>query len=328
MRTARRALIATSVSLALAGGAAAQDGAARPGGPDGEASGGQPEPRFESGIASGGGTGFVLADGGFGDLPERAPAPSERPLDPEDREEVDRADAEAEALPESGPAPADPPVAIGPDDLPDAPDTATAGDAPDPSAIPPVRRQLAESDAEFAQCTAALAELGTRFETVPPLTETRDPDCGIARPILVAEIVPGVALRPDAVMRCATARALAQWVATDVREAADALGASVTAIDHGSTYVCRRRNNRPTGKLSEHSFGNAVDVMGFRFAARDAVRIEPREPGGPVAAFQRAVREASCEHFTTVIGPGTDAAHADHIHLDIKQRRGDYRLCQ
>ena len=199
---------------------------------------------------------------------------------------------------------------------------------PDPDALPPVRERLAESDEEFAACTARLAELGTAFEAASPLVEAGDPDCGIMRPVRVSEIVPGVALRPDALMRCATARALAEWTREGVLPAAEALGASVTAIDHGSTYVCRRRNNRPAGKPSEHSFGNAVDVMGFRFAAREAVRIEPREPGGPVAVFQRAVREASCEHFTTVLGPGADASHADHLHLDVKQRRGDYRMCQ
>ena len=286
-----------------------------------------PEPASQNGVASGGATGFLLADGTYADLPEIAPLAQDSPRDPEDRPENDEADERDEPVRIVVPTPAESPTPAE-RRTSDAPVTAVPGDMPDPGTLPPVRRRLAESDEAFAACTARLTELGTVFEPVAPLVETRDPDCGIVRPIVVAEIVPGVTLRPDAIMRCATARALAEWTADDVLPAAEALGASVSAVDHGSTYICRRRNNRPAGKLSEHSFGNAVDVMGFRFEDRDAVRIEPREPGGPVATFQRAVREASCEHFTTVIGPGTNAAHADHLHLDVKQRRGGYRLCE
>ena len=327
MPNARFALAAL-VALA-ATGAAAQDAADpnRPGGPGALA----PEPQSEAGVASGGATDFVRADGTFAVLPDAAPPARAKPLDPEDRSEVEAADAEdtatdADGLPATGPAARDAPD--GRTIVRPTPPAARPADGADLSDLPPVRARLAETDAEFSQCTAALEALGTAFEPIAPVVEARDRDCGIARPILVTEIVPGVALEPDARMRCATARALAEWVRDDVMPAAETLGATITAVDHGSTYICRRRNNRPTGKLSEHSFGNAVDVMGFRFAVRDAVRIEPREPGGAVARFQRAVREASCEHFTTVIGPGTDAAHADHIHLDIKQRRGGYRLCQ
>jgi hypothetical protein len=29
-----------------------------------------------------------------------------------------------------------------------------------------------------------------------------------------------------------------------------------------------------------------------------------------------------------VLGPGSDWYHEDHIHLDLAQRRNDYRICQ
>ena len=259
----------------------------------------QPELQGESAIASGGGTGFVEADGGYGALPPQAPGAKARPLDPEEREDPDTPLTEAE----------------------EGPDAAPAGRVP-------VYRQLAVDDATFLACTRALEALGARFEPAPPITEARDRDCGIARPLLVTEIVPGIAMRPDALMRCETARELAQWTQTHVVPAAERLGrGAVTAIEHGSTYVCRRRNNAATGKLSEHSFGNAVDVMGFRFAEGDPLRIEPRE-GSAAGRFQATVRRGSCEHFTTVLGPGSNAAHANHLHLDIKARSGGYRLCQ
>ena len=30
-----------------------------------------------------------------------------------------------------------------------------------------------------------------------------------------------------------------------------------------------------------------------------------------------SVRTAACGWFTTVLGPGSDAAHTDHLHVDI-----------
>ena len=270
---------------------------------------------------------FALSDGRFADLPFAAPVPKVRPADPEEREEeVAFADP---TLPDAAPAPSlaspdrDAPSRV---IVPTPPGGAEAGEAP--SDAPPVYAALEASDAEFEACTAALRALGAEFSPAPAITEGRDPDCGIARPLNVSAIRPGIALKPDAMMRCATARALAEWLRDDVEPAADALGrGAVTTIDHGSTYICRRRNNAATGKLSEHSFGNAVDVMAFRFADGDPLRIEPRE-GGPAGRFQRTVREGSCDHFTTVLGPGSNAAHANHLHLDIKERRGGYRLCE
>ncbi len=35
-----------------------------------------------------------------------------------------------------------------------------------------------------------------------------------------------------------------------------------------------------------------------------------------------------CTRFTTVLGPGSDWYHEDHIHLDLAQRRNNYKLCQ
>ncbi|RVT84500.1 extensin family protein [Rhodobacteraceae bacterium CCMM004] len=236
--------------------------------------------------------------------PAESPRPELRP-DPETREE--------EFLPDEIPA------AEGEAEAP-APDTA----------VPGVWETLAESDADYAACLADLDALGTVYTSAPQVTED-DPDCGIARPIRVTEILPGVEMQPDAVLRCATARALARWVQDDVQPAARAIGtlADVTALDHGSTYICRRRNNAATGKLSEHSFGNAVDVMAFDFADGTTLRVEPRADNGTVEeAFQRAVRGGACVHFTTVLGPGTDATHDNHLHMDIKERNGGYRICQ
>lgn len=200
-----------------------------------------------------------------------------------------------------------------------------------PPAGPPVHETLAESDADFAACTAALTALGTRFETAPPVTDPAERDCGIDRPVTVPEILPGVALRPAAVLRCETARALAEWTRDFVVPAASRLPGrgKLSAIDHGTAYLCRPRNGISGEALSEHAFGNAIDIAGFRFAEGEALAVTPRAGDGSLdEAFQAAVRKTACLAFTTVLGPGADASHADHLHLDVKARRGGFRLCQ
>jgi hypothetical protein len=50
--------------------------------------------------------------------------------------------------------------------------------------------------------------------------------------------------------------------------------------------------------------------------------------GTPEANFLGAVRSRACDFFRTVLGPGSDAAHANHLHLDERQRNAGHRLCQ
>jgi hypothetical protein len=43
-----------------------------------------------------------------------------------------------------------------------------------------------------------------------------------------------------------------------------------------------------------------------------------------------SVRAAACGWFTTVLGPGSDAEHTDHLHVDIALHGTSdrYRICQ
>lgn len=208
-----------------------------------------------------------------------------------------------------------------------APPTVTAASG----AQPGVRDRLRLEDAEFDICTRALNELGARFTQSAPILDP-DPDCGILRPVTLSQPVPGVALDPPAPLRCDAALALARWIKGTVIPAATRLPegkAGLSAIEHATSYTCRRRNNAATGKLSEHAFGNAIDIFAFRFGPTETLPVKPRAGDGNLReSFQRAVRAGACLEFTTVLGPGTDAAHAQHLHLDVRQRRGGFRLCQ
>lgn len=188
----------------------------------------------------------------------------------------------------------------------------------------------AQSSTEGAACLAALTKLGGVFEVEEPFTDPDDPDCGVSNPVVVDQIVPGVAVG-DVLLECETAVALATWVTDFVQPATAYLSdrGDLKAIAPGSTYQCRRRNNAPDGKLSEHAFGAGFDVMGFVFEDGPPVDVTIRDDeNGIDAAFQAAVRKAGCLMFPTVIGPGTDESHADHFHFDNKVRNGGYRICQ
>jgi hypothetical protein len=44
--------------------------------------------------------------------------------------------------------------------------------------------------------------------------------------------------------------------------------------------------------------------------------------------FREELRKDACAKFTTVLGPGSDGYHEEHIHLDLAERRNGYRICQ
>jgi hypothetical protein len=189
-----------------------------------------------------------------------------------------------------------------------------------------MREVLAETREAFAACLSELDRLGVDYDEAQPVTDPDHPDCGIANPVTVRALATGVALDPPSEMRCATARAGALWVADVVRPLAAKLGrGEVTAIANGTAYLCRPRAD---GEMSEHAWGNALDVMGFRFAEGEPIPVQLRAGDGTLEeAFQRAVRAGACLDFATVLGPGSDADHADHLHLDVKEREGGFRIC-
>jgi hypothetical protein len=182
-----------------------------------------------------------------------------------------------------------------------------------------------ETEAEFAACLGDLRALGVEFELADPI----EGDCPILRPLNVTALGQGVAVAPDALLNCATTRALAEWVRDVALPAgASALGVKPTLIRHGSAYVCRNRNNDPEAKLSEHARANAVDIVAFEFDDRAPIGVGVNSVATPEAAFEAAARAGACRYFTTVIGPGSNDAHATHFHFDLMERRGGYRLCE
>lgn len=196
--------------------------------------------------------------------------------------------------------------------------------APPAPAVPPLP---AETDSEFESCVKRLTALGAVFEKLGPIDT--DGACPIARPLKLTSLGSDVAITPDTVLNCATALALAEWMKAVVIPAGlRTLGAKPESVRQDSAYVCRNRYNDPHAKISEHARANAIDIASFGFADRDSVDIGTSKPDSSEQRFETTIRAGSCRYFTTVLGPGSNAAHATHFHLDLARRKGGYRLCE
>lgn len=215
------------------------------------------------------------------------------------------------------------------------------GGASEPGAKPEAKDQAeAALSPEAAACEAELAKMDVAFERIAPVSG--EDGCGFSPAYRFTGFVGGIKLEPAAEMRCETGLALARLVrdtampavaALDAAEggkAKDASGArKLASVRHASAFICRPRNNQAGAKMSEHSTGRAVDLSAFVLSDGTEIAIEPRGDDHTLAgAFQAAVRGGACLHFTTVLGPGADAHHDDHLHLDLAERRGGYRICQ
>ncbi|WP_265500098.1 extensin-like domain-containing protein [Paracoccus beibuensis] len=271
------------------------------------------------------------------DRPPEAPATTEMRPPERPAEATEEASQEPRPAPDGAPAPAGPVDAQEPAPKPSDQEAPAEADQAPAEAFgpppPPVWFTLAESDESFAACRLALSLLRTRYVVEQPVTDADNRDCGIARPIRVSEIVPGIQLTGDPVMRCDTARALGFWTRDFLQPAAALLPGAprIEALQTGPAYTCRDRvgTGAADPKPSEHAYGNAIDIMGFQLTGSAPLTVLPRAGDGDSAeSFLRAARGTACLLFTTVLGPGSNAAHDDHLHLDLAARNGGWRLCE
>ncbi|HVY56343.1 MAG TPA: extensin family protein [Xanthobacteraceae bacterium] len=135
---------------------------------------------------------------------------------------------------------------------------------------------------------------------------------------------------PPATLACPLVSALDRWVSESVQPAAVRwFGAQVVEIKQISAYSCRGMNGQPGAHISEHAFGNALDIAAFtladgrRITVQDGWRGPPEEQG-----FLHDVQLAACEQFSTVLAPGSNVYHYNHIHVDLMRRASGRRICE
>lgn len=177
--------------------------------------------------------------------------------------------------------------------------------------------------AEELACRARLKELGVVFKEMPQLADKAG--CSVEWPVEVSSLG-AVKLSPPGVFNCAVTERSASFMRDAVvPKAQSILGSPVTAIAQASAYVCRPRNG--TSKLSEHAFGNALDIASFELADKRVLAVG-RVTKPVEAEFMLAVRLAACGPYTTVLGPGSNADHATHFHFDLAKRRPGSTYCK
>lgn len=126
-------------------------------------------------------------------------------------------------------------------------------------------------------------------------------------------------------MTCPLAANFAAWAKHAVRPAAKKyLGSDVLRIETMGTYSCRNVNGARSNKLSEHAFGNAVDVAAFILADGRRISVLNGWNGkSDERAFLRRLHESACKRFNTVLGPEYNRAHANHFHFDMGKTMKD-----
>jgi hypothetical protein len=155
-----------------------------------------------------------------------------------------------------------------------------------------------------------------------PVSEISGPgSCGMNHPFKIEAVANGfVAMQPKATLGCPMVAAFNRWLTDIAQPAALAwFGEEIIEVKQLSSFSCRRIGG--SGTMSEHGYGNAPDVAGFVLKGGRTVTVKHGWRGAPdERGFLRQVHAGGCEVFTTVLGPGYDAAHHDHFHFDLARR--------
>jgi hypothetical protein len=177
--------------------------------------------------------------------------------------------------------------------------------------------------AEEVACRKRLDTLGAEFRNETALSSTDG--CSLPYPVSLRSFGSGIALDPPATMDCAMAEAASRFVAGPVQTTAKAAyGKGVKSVGQASAYVCRPRNG--TVKLSEHAFGNALDIATLTLDDGTVLSVGSATDE-KANSLVSDIRKAACGPFKTVLGPGSDADHATHLHLDLAPRRNGGLYC-
>ncbi|MCZ0738337.1 extensin family protein, partial [Phreatobacter sp. AB_2022a] len=215
-------------------------------------------------------------------------------------------------------------------EIPPAPGTAAPTPAPRPAEPTAPEAQPAAAEAEA--CFGRLRALGLHFssEAAPAAPE----GCGIALPVRLQSLDLGAGDRLELPDRPLVACAFAETFALFARDLVAPLARSrfdkpLRRLGTGPGFECRPRNRAAGARLSAHGRGIAIDIAWFGLA--DNGRVTVAAPATEAERrFLDGVRRAACGWFTTVLGPGSNAAHADHLHLDREPRgrNGEAKLCE
>lgn len=204
---------------------------------------------------------------------------------------------------------------------------------PDVPALSVLPKFVPSSTPDAAACYAALSKLDVTFS--PNASYEQNGSCTVINPVqLKAYKVNGTNIElPDhPVLNCAFALQLIKFMRDSAHPTISTKTSSqIAKLYTGPGFICRGRNDHVSAKLSEHASGNAVDIERIQLAdgrivfVKDAISSNTNDYD-----VLTTIRHAACTYFTTVLGPGANAAHASHFHFDLGQhgKSGTYRICE
>jgi hypothetical protein len=174
-------------------------------------------------------------------------------------------------------------------------------------------------------CFQELRAIGAKF-TIAAATVNYG-KCHVQNPVNLRSVTTKqstIDLPEAPLLNCKFALQFSKWLKESGAPILSAqLNSPVESISTGPGFECRGRNGDGSAKVSEHGYGNAVDISTFRLRNGKTLNVGD-------STLLPGVRASACGYFTTVLGPGSNVAHAAHFHFDMGAhgKSGNYRICQ
>lgn len=168
------------------------------------------------------------------------------------------------------------------------------------------------------QCLARLGSEGSQFDPLPD--KYYGAGCSTLGTVSLASLQGDdrrFALSNLGPVSCPLADTFSRWARYGVdRAARQELGSPLVRIETFGSYSCR--NVAGSGKRSAHARAEAIDVAAFVLADGQRITVLDGWNGPPrERAFLRVAFASACKRFGTVLGPEYNAAHRNHLHVEL-----------
>ena len=187
-----------------------------------------------------------------------------------------------------------------------------------PEAIPGCQEELTRAGVTFLPGELPLKQ-----------SQTGGFACGAHDAVVYQKGPTGLSISPPALMTCRMALALVRLEVLLQEVAQRELGASIKRAHQVGTYSCRKMVRFDF--VSEHSYGNAIDIGSFTLADGRKVSVATHfgkldaDPADARSRFLREVGNAAFDQniVSVSLGPYWDTLHRDHFHFDMARYRVD-----
>lgn len=183
---------------------------------------------------------------------------------------------------------------------------------------------------DYAECVSELVSRKVVFTQLGKVTQQ---GCELSGAIQLDSVVTAfgnVNISGKPTMLCSFVRRFSEWV----RDVGAPLtlaytGQRLAQIESGPGFACRARYDKPGAIPSEHAKGDAIDIASFVLADNRRIAVNQQD-SDTTRDLVRALRTTACGYFTTVLGPGSDSGHANHLHFDSGMHGAtpNYRICE